>query len=53
MAVVVLAVAAGVLALVFNVLKALLIVGAVGLVIGIALTLRPRRRPPPAPRLDE
>lgn len=50
--VLVLASAAVVLSLVFNLLKAVLIVGAVGLLLGIGLALRPRRRPP-APRLDK
>lgn len=49
----VLVVAMAVLSLVFNVLKALLIVGAVGLAIGIAFSLRPRRGRPPLPRPDE
>ena len=42
----VLVVAAAVLSLVFNVLKALLIVGAVGVAIGIALGFRARNRRP-------
>lgn len=50
--VLVLACAAVVLSLAFNLLKAVLIVGAVGVLLGIGLALRPRRRPP-APRLDK
>lgn len=58
-ALLVLVLAGAVLSLVFNVLKAVLIVGVVGIALGIALSLRPRRspksvvdRPPRRPAID-